>query len=246
MTMKSHFFTGSLVLAAVVCSLAIAEPPATAPATRPDIDHATDKALGHGFVINLEVTDAPQLLEWGEKARAICEKQYPIICEMLNSDGFVPVEQIKIVFRKSMSVPAATGGGIITINAEYVENHKSDFGMVVHELTHVVQSYPRINSNMSWLTEGIADYIRFYKYEPGADKSVIDVKKASYRDSYRTTAAFLNYLTESRDKDIVKKLNALMRQGQCNKISFKTRLGRSIDDLWKDFIEVEKKRQAAG
>jgi len=38
--------------------------------------------------------------------------------------------------------------------------------MIVHELVHVVQAYPENRANMGWLAEGIADYIRFWKYEP--------------------------------------------------------------------------------
>src|ERR1044071_2047675 len=91
----------------------------------------------------VDCTEAPELREWGEKAKGICEEWYPKIGAYLATDGFVPREAVKLVFKKEMKVPAATGGGTISINAEYVGKHKDDFGMVVHELTHVVQAYPR-------------------------------------------------------------------------------------------------------
>ena len=37
---------------------------------------------------------------------------------------------------------------------------------MVHETTHVVQAYRR-GARPGWLVEGISDYIRFFKFEPG-------------------------------------------------------------------------------
>lgn len=39
-------------------------------------------------------------------------------------------------------------------------------------------------------------------------------ERARYNGSYRVTAAFLAYLTEKYDKDIVRKLNRMMREGE--------------------------------
>lgn len=208
----------------------------------PNIKPGPRPALGVAFTIELDCTEAPELKEWGEKARAICEQQYPILCELLNSEGFTPRADLKIVFKSSMRVPAATGGGTISVNAPYVVQHPDDFGMMVHELTHAVQQYRRAprGADMGWLTEGIADYTRFYKYEPGADHSRIDPAKASYRDAYRTTAAFLNYLAIKHDKDIVVKLNARMREGTCTEVTFKELLNAEVADLWKDFVATLK------
>ncbi len=203
-------------------------------------------ALGVTFTITLDSTEAPELKEWGEKSKAICEKQYPLICQMLNSEGFTPRSDLRIVFKGSMKAPAATGGGTISVNAPYVTQHMDDYGMMVHELTHAVQSYARGKPNMGWLTEGIADYIRFYVYEPGADHSRIDTRKASYHDSYRTTAAFLNFLVVKHDKEIVRKLNAKMREGTCDEATFKELLGTEVGELWKEFItNLDAKRAKA-
>lgn len=224
--------------------LATIEHPGESSPAAPNIKPGLKPALGVPFTIELDCTEAPELKEWGEKARAICIEQYPILCEMLNSDGFKPRPDLKIVFKGSMRVPAATGGGTISVNAPYVVQHPDDFGMMVHELTHAVQEYrrPPRGADMGWLTEGIADYTRFYKYEPGADKSRIDPAKATYRDAYRTTAAFLNYLVNKHDKDIVVKLNARMRAGTCTEATFKELLNTEVADLWKEFAATLPKR----
>lgn len=216
---------------------AIEHPGAPAPAVP-----SSKPALGVAFAIELDSSEAPELKEWGEKARTICEQQYPILCEMLNSEGFTPRADLKIVFKGSMRAPAATSGGTISVNAPYVIQNPGDLGMMVHELVHAVQQYrrPPRGSDMGWLTEGIADYIRFYKYEPGADKSRIDPDKASYRDAYRTTAAFLNYLVLKHDKEIVVKLNARMRAGTCTEATFKELLNVEVADLWNQFVTTLK------
>ena len=49
--------------------------------------------------------------------------------------------------------------------------------------------------------EGIADYIRFFKYEPGKLRT-LKPEQAHYDGSYRVTAAFLGFVTEKYDRAI--------------------------------------------
>jgi hypothetical protein len=42
-----------------------------------------------------------------------------------------------------------------------------EFAMLIHELTHVIQQYPHSPIKRGWVTEGIADYVRFFHYQPG-------------------------------------------------------------------------------
>ena len=83
---------------------------------------------------------------------------------MLPSDGFRPPTAIVLVFKKDMKGVAFTSGHQITIAADWVRRHPEDKGMVVHELVHIIQSYPPTRSG--WLVEGIADWVRFFKFEP--------------------------------------------------------------------------------
>jgi hypothetical protein len=222
--------------------------PAGEPTTEPQLASTKDAAAARRLdpvTVTVDASEAPELEAWGERAKAICEAQYPILCEMLDSEGFVPAANVAIVFKKEMHAPAATGGDVIHVSARHVSRHPDDFGMMVHELVHVVQAYPPSKADMGWLTEGIADYIRYYVYEPGSDRSRIDTTKASYRDGYRTTAAFLNFLIQTRDREIIQKLNSRMRRGECDDSSFKALLGEGLEDLWDDFIAREKVRQAA-
>jgi hypothetical protein len=113
-------------------------------------------------------------------------------------------------------------------------------GAVVHELVHVAQQY-RSRKNPGWLVEGVADYIRWFQYEPESKRPHPNPARAKYTDSYRTTGAFLNFLAETRDKDLVKKLNVVMRQGKYTPEVWKEHTGKTVDELWADYIETLKK-----
>lgn len=81
-------------------------------------------------------------------------------------------------------------GGVVCVHCS-AGAHPDDQGAIVHEMVHVVQQY-RGRGNPGWLVEGIADYFRWFVYEPPSKQPHPDLSRASYRDSYRTTAAFLN------------------------------------------------------
>ncbi len=169
-------------------------------------------AFKYPVEIAVNVDDAPDLKEWAEKAARVCERQYPMICEELNSDGFRPRTYITMTFKNDYRGVAMAGGGRITGSVRYFKGHPDDVGALVHETVHCVQSY-RTRGNPGWLVEGIADYVRFFKYEPGKIGRV-NPDRWKYDGSYRQTAVFLNYVSEKYDRDLVRKLNAAMREGK--------------------------------
>ena len=173
--------------------------------------NADDKSAA--VQVTVDVSEVPDLKDWGDKAKALVEKWQPIIADLLKSDGFTPPSEVKIVFKKDMRGIAYTSGRTITIAARWVQKHPDDFGMVVHELTHAVQSYGRTPHDAGWVVEGMADYVRFFKYEPDANLGPINTGDAGYRDGYRTAAKFLDWITKTHDKDIVDQLNRAPQVG---------------------------------
>jgi hypothetical protein len=187
----------------------------------------------------VDVSDAPDMKEWADKCARICERAYPMINQELASDGFKPAHLIRMSFKNDYQGVAATGGTRITGSVKYFKDHPQDFGAMVHETAHVVQAYRGArggNRNPGWLVEGIADYVRFYKYEPGKIGPLRNPDRLRYNQAYRTTARFLNYVTEKYDKELVKKLNAAMRQGKYSDDLFKDYTGKTVtelDDEWR-------------
>jgi hypothetical protein len=92
-----------------------------------------------------------------------------------------------------------------------------------------VQLY-RSRRNPGWLVEGIADYVRFFMYEPGKIGR-LNADRAKYNDSYRVTAAFLAYVTEQHDPLIVTKLNSIMRAGKYREEVWKEITGKTVEEL---------------
>ena len=183
------------------------------------------------FIVNVD--DAPEMKAWAEKAARVCERQYPMICEELKSDGFKPPHLIRMRLRKNYRGVAATSGDRITGSVAYFKDRPGDVGAMVHETVHVVQRY-RTRNNPGWLVEGIADYVRFFKYEPGK-LGRLNPNRARYDGSYRVTAAFLAYLTEKYDKEIVRKLNKVMREGEYREAVFKQLTGKTVQELGEEW-----------
>jgi hypothetical protein len=177
----------------------------------------------------VDVTDAPDLAEWARKAARACERAYPMICDELMSDGFKPLTVVTMTLRSNYKGVAAASRGRITGSAAYFRRNPADVGAMVHETAHCVQLY-RGRGNPGWLVEGVADYVRFFKYEPGK-AGRLNPERARYDGSYRVTAAFLAYLVEKYDRDIVRKLNAAMREGRYAEGIWKELTGKGVEEL---------------
>ncbi len=191
------------------------------------------------FVV--DVRNAPDLKEWAEKVARLCERWYPLINEELKSEGYKPPTVVTMALKSNYKGVAAAGGGRITGSVSYFKKRPGDVGAMIHETVHIVQQY-RTRGNPGWLVEGIADYIRFFKYEPGKIGK-INPATAKYNGSYRVSAAFLAYLTEKYDRDIVRKLNKMMREGEYNEAVFKKLTKKTLPELGKEWQQSLRARR---
>lgn len=201
---------------------------------------AAKNSAGEEIVaVLVDTNDAPDLADWGKRAGGLCVEWLPKIAALLPSDGFTPAKLVTLYFDPKMKGVAATTGTRITIAADWVRKHPDDFGMVIHELTHVVQDYH--GKGEGWLTEGIADYIRHWKFEPGAKQFTITRRKSSYREGYGTAGAFLDWLERTKLNGIVVKLNAASRKGDYTPMMFETFCAKDLDSLWNEFVDANAK-----
>ena len=116
--------------------------------------------------VTLDTSAAPELAPWAERVKSLCKKNYPLIIEILGAPGFAPPRKVTIVL-KDMKGVAYTSGGTITCAVAYFKAHPNDYGEAIHELCHVVQAYGS-KKVAGWVTEGIADYVRWFHFEPPA------------------------------------------------------------------------------
>lgn len=191
------------------------------------------KISAGGCAVFVDTNDAPDLKDWGAKAGTLCVEWLPRIAALLPSDGFVAPKEVTLCFDPKMKGVAHASGGKITISASFVRQHPDDWGMVIHELTHAVQSYPP--GGPGWLVEGIADYIRIVKYEPQAPRPAINRLKASYKDAYKTAAMFLEWIETQGHPGLVAKLNAALRMGQYTDEIWSKTTSRPVDEWWAQF-----------
>ena len=206
---------------------------------------------GTDYRFTVDTTEAPDLTEWAKRDLIpVMKEWYPRIVTLLPSEGYTAPRNFSITFTDSYRGVAATSGNrIVGSPPWYRRNLKGEaIGSLVHELVHVVQQYRRARQEGAvrppgWLVEGIPDYIRWFLYEPqshGADIKPANAERAKYDGSYRVSGNFLNWVVGKYDKDLIKELNAAMREGRYDGEIWKTRTGKPVEELgaeWKSTLK---------
>jgi hypothetical protein len=188
----------------------------------------------------LDVADAPDMKEWGDKVVRLCERSYQWIGDELQSPGYKPPTVVTMALKKSYKGVAAAGGGKITGSVDYFKRNPKDTGAMVHETVHIIQRYQGAPKNTGWLVEGIADYIRFIKYEP-ENIGKLNVNTAKYNGSYRVSARFLAYVADKYDKELVRKLNRALREKSYSEAMWKDLTGKALTELGEEWVAGLKK-----
>lgn len=216
----------------------------------------TFKAKDGKYTYILDTTKSPELTEWCEKElMPVIEKWYPKLVELMPSTGYRAPDQVSFEFKNDMGgTPAYAVGNKISLSSTWFPGQLTNEakGCVVHEMGHVVQNYWRASETNrnpkptpGWVTEGICDYLRWYLYEPESKGCGIQPgRKVNYSDSYRTTANFLDWVVEKKDKDLLKKLNAAAREGKYDEKLWKEWTEMTVEELdleWKKDIEKGKR-----
>ena len=191
------------------------------------------------YTIDETAKDVPGVEDWAKKAVELCRVWHPKLEKYLATEGFVPSRKINLTFKKMDGVAYSSGNGI-TISVDWITSHPDDWGMVVHELVHVIQGYR--NGNPGWVTEGIADYIRHAQFEPDAPMRRFNPDRAKYTDAYQITAAFFMWLEKNKCPDLVPQLNKLMREGKYEDAYFTKSCGADLDTLWGEYIDDVKSK----
>src|SRR5205085_307065 len=91
--------------------------------------------------VTIDVSDDSDAKAWADDAQKIVSQWFPLVWQLLATEDEKPPKSIKLVFRKKQDAPAYASGGAISVNGAWIAAHPEDFGMMVHELTHLVQGY---------------------------------------------------------------------------------------------------------
>lgn len=179
--------------------------------------------------------EVPELNDWMVKAAQTAADFYPTIVRELGDAGYTPPASVDFIVKKDEKGVAYTRGHTIVMAPAWFKAHPDDVGAIVHEMCHVVQSYHHRNTP-GWVVEGLADYVRWFKFEPVEKRPRVDPRRAKYTDSYRTTAAFFDWIVREKDPTFARRLNEACRAGQYSPELFTKFAGASVDDLWQGFI----------
>jgi predicted GH43/DUF377 family glycosyl hydrolase len=199
--------------------------------------------IAGAVIVDIDYSATPDCADWAKRAKSITEEWYPRICNLLASESHKSPDTILLTFLRKDDGIAYSFSNEVHVCDKWIKAHPEDIGLVVHELVHVAQGYGHGGRGNSWLTEGIADYIRWAVYE-GKPLGWFPLSKRAdgYHDSYQVTGGFLLWLESSKAPGIVRKANAALRAGKYNDSLFaEVSGGESIDELWKQYVEERKK-----
>lgn len=158
---------------------------------------------------------------------------YPLEARRFNRHT---LRTVKFFIDPTYTGVAETGDGVARYNPEWLKKNPEDIDVVTHEIMHIVQDY-RFD-NPGWLTEGIADYVRYvYGINNVKSKWILPPYRSnqSYTNAYRVTARFLVWLEREKNKKIVDRLDAALRNGTYKKELWMKLTGRTVDELWKEY-----------
>ena len=159
---------------------------------------------------------------------------FPVLVSTFNEETS---HEVVFVTDTAYNGVAEASGNRILFSTRYMNAHPTDIDIVTHEGMHLVQGYG-YGSGPVWLTEGIADFIR-YKY--GVDN--IGSKWAlpefttwqnekKYENSYRITARFFEWIEQKIKPGMIMAIDKELRNHTYNNDIWAKLSGKTIDELW--------------
>lgn len=222
-------------------------PPVQRLRTEPLLDtYQTDDGK---YTFTVDCTCSPDLREWfGKKAMPAVKEWYPKITALICVPGFPPPDKMTLRLQEgeivpgNRGIPAFAAGGNIVVSSDFLRSEAGGeaIGCVIHEIVHVAQTShwgPQNHGRVpTWVVEGVADYVRWFLFEPESHGAVIQQPEdARYDASYRITANFFDWVIRNHIKDLPRKLNATFSTGYEASL-WREWSGKSVQELaaeWK-------------
>ncbi len=200
--------------------------------------HTKDSIVRNGYTLISINLDSTFNKEVKTRLEETFFKVYPQMAARFNKNT---AKKVTFIIDPGYNGVAGTSGGRVVYSPAWFAKHPGDIDVVTHEVMHIVQDYGN-TPGPGWLTEGIADYAR-YKYgvdNAGDGWSLPALKpEQSYTNAYRVTARFLAWLEDNKDKKIIDKLDAVMRDHTYTDDTWKKLTGKTVDELWAEYMKSE-------
>ena len=194
----------------------------------------------------LDTSAAPDMKEWTERVLRRIQCNGIRVAAYVTAGWPIP-RNVKVSYMdKDGGAPAWTEPGAcpkICLNAKWFRKNRDGeaAGAFFYALVRAMQGYRATpgateTNCPSWLANGIADYARWYLFEPesrGCDFVRKNPEAYRYNGSFRVTASFLDFV-ERRHPGTVMRANAAMRAHAFDDATFwKDATGKTAEELEK-------------
>jgi hypothetical protein len=166
-------------------------------------------------------------------------KVFPILVSTFNDKT---THEVLFVTDTAYKGVAEASGNRILFSTTYMNAHPTDIDIVTHEGMHLVQGYG-YGSGPVWLTEGIADFIR-YKFgvdNIGSKWYLPDFtakhNERKYENSYRITARFFEWIDQKVKPGLIIQIDKELRNHTYNQDTWFKLSGKTIDQLWDEYAK---------
>jgi hypothetical protein len=181
--------------------------------------------------INVDYSRAPDLANFAGRVRGTLQDWFPRVVDILNSPNYTPPSKIDVYFDPDYNGVAYASGGRIVGSVNYYRSHQDDIGSMVHEMAHVIQQYKKCDG---WITEGIADWVRYYHFEPNRKPSK-PTPSQHYTNGYGVAAYFLDWINV-RYNPMIYWINKDCREGTYAPTIFPRLTGKTVDQHWQEML----------
>lgn len=204
------------------------------PAQSWNLDRATTPPTTGRPTIDLDYSQAPDLGPWLEQQKQTVAGYYPTISDLLTKGAFGAPAHFKIIFDptlKDYPAYATVRNGVkeVHVNIDYTRGNRNDTGFLVHEAVHVAV-WDNPTTRPSWLSEGLADWVRNYNFQPGTGAQHFG-SDVNYNSGYQATARFIDHVSKTYNKpDLAHLLNTTNYSEQI----WVQLTGKSAQQLWNE------------
>lgn len=172
-------------------------------------------------------------LPYQQKLINVFFTNYPKLLKDFNPNA---TKTVSLIMDPTYDGVAYAIGQVIVFSTDYMKKYPNDIDIITHEGMHLVQAYS--GGAPGWLTEGIADYVRYkYGYDnTGAGWSLPPYNSSqSYTNAYRVTARFLAWIELHVKPGFVKLTDAAIRNKTYTDAFWKAQTGKTVDELWAQY-----------
>jgi len=159
---------------------------------------------------------------------------YPRLAETFNPKT---LREVHFMVDTAYKGVAATSNGKVVFAAHWLQTRPEDIDVVTHEVMHIVQDYGR-SVGPGWLTEGIADYVRYrFGVDNAGAKWALPAYKAeqSYKNSYRITARFFVWIESKVKEGVIVTVDKSLRDHSYTPAIWEKLTGKDLDALWQAY-----------